>query len=79
MQWSGQQQPNQQHQQQPSDIATHSHSELAHAGRTPNTQPSTAKPVGSPAAATTTSLVYSWQIFEDSPYHFLTSQGPNGS
>jgi hypothetical protein len=58
MQRSGQQQPNQQH-QQPLDRAPHSHSESAHAGCTPNTQPSTAEPVGSVAVATTTTtLVY---------------------
>jgi hypothetical protein len=58
MQWSGQQQPNQQqpNQQQPLDRATHSHSESAHVGCTTNTQPSVAKPAGSPAAATTTSV-----------------------
>jgi predicted RNase H-like nuclease len=57
MQRLGQQQPNQ---QQPSDRATHSHLESAHAGCTPNTQASTAEPTGSPAAATTTTSVYTW-------------------
>jgi hypothetical protein len=54
MQRSGKQQSNQQHQQQPSDRPTHSHLESAHAGCTPNTQPSAAKPAGSSASATTT-------------------------
>jgi hypothetical protein len=53
MQRSGQQQPNQQHQQQPSNRATHSHSESAHAGYTRNTQPSAAEPASSLAAAAT--------------------------
>jgi hypothetical protein len=58
VQRSGQQQT---HQQQPSDRATHSHSESAHAGCTLNAQPSVAEPVGSPAAATTTTTsVQTW-------------------
>jgi hypothetical protein len=73
---SGQQQPSQQcqqHQQQPSDGATHGHLESAYAGCSPNTQPSVAKPVSSPVAATTTTTtsVQTWRILEDSPYHFL--------
>jgi hypothetical protein len=80
MQWSGQQQPSQQHQQQSSDGATHSDSESAYAGCTRNTQPSAAEPAGSPVAATTTTTsVQTWRIFEDSPYHFLIGQGPNES
>jgi hypothetical protein len=82
VQWSDQQQPRQycqQRQQQPLDGVTHSHSESAYPGCAPNTQPSIAESVGSPATTTTTTLVQTWQIFEDSPYYFLASQGPNGS
>jgi hypothetical protein len=54
VQQPSQQQPDQQCQQQPSDRATHSHAELVYVSSAPNSQPSVAEPVGSPAAATTT-------------------------
>jgi hypothetical protein len=73
VQQAGQQPPNQQCQQQPSNGATHSHTESTYACCAPNTQPSAAEPVGSPAAATTTTSVQAWRIFKDSSNHFLAS------
>jgi hypothetical protein len=79
VQWPGQQQPGQQWQQQPSTGATNHHAESVDAGYASDAQSSAAKPAGSPAATTTTTLVQTWRILEDLSYHFLTSQGPDGS
>jgi hypothetical protein len=80
VQWLGQQQPGQECQQQPSVGATHSHTESTYVGCVSNTQSSEAELAGSPASATTaTTSVQAWQIFKDSPNHFLASQGFDGS
>jgi hypothetical protein len=79
VQRSGQQQLGQQWQQQPSTGATNRHIESVDAGCALDAQSSAAEPVGSPAATTTTTSIQTWRIFEDSSYHFLTSQGPDGS
>jgi hypothetical protein len=63
VQWSVQQQPGQQCQQEPTAKATHSHIESADASSTSGTQSSVAKPLSSPAATTTTTLVQTWRIF----------------
>jgi hypothetical protein len=75
----GQQQPGQQWQQQHSVGGTNHHAESVDAGYASDIQSSAAKLAGSPEATTTTTLVQTWRILEDSSYHFLTSQGPDGS
>jgi hypothetical protein len=54
VQRTGQQQPDQQWQQQPSTGATNHHAESADAGSTLDTQSSAVEPAGSPVATTTT-------------------------
>jgi hypothetical protein len=75
----GQQQPGQQWQQQPSAGATNRQAKLVDVGCASDAQSATAKPAGSPAATTTGTSVQTWRILEDLSYHFLASQGPNGS
>jgi hypothetical protein len=68
----------QQCQQQPTNGAAHSDTESTDASSTLDAQPSTAEPIGSPAT-TTTSSVQAWRILKDPPYHFIPSQGSDGS